>query len=90
MLVKSVTGEEVARELISVLSVNYGISTQLFLAAIATVHETAVRTLKVVYLNLLSIGCFFHTIDHIGEHFNTPNLTEFIISWISLFHIVLK
>ena len=88
MLVKSVTGEELARELISVLSVNYGISTQLLLAAMkdrAAVNETAVRTLKVVYPNLLSIGCFSHTIDCVGEHFNTPNLSDFITSWISLF-----
>ena len=88
MLVKSVTGEELARELISVLSVNYGISTQLLLAAMkdrAAVNETAVRTLKVVYPNLLSIGCFSHTIDRVGEHFNTPNLSEFVTSWISLF-----
>ena len=88
LLVKSVTGEELARELISVLSVKYGISTDLLLAAMkdrATVNETASRTLKVVYPNLLSIGCLSHTIDRVGEHFNTPNLSEFIISWISLF-----
>ena len=88
MLVKSVTGEELARELISVLSVNYGISTQLLLAAMkdrAAVNETAVRTLKVVYPNLLSVGCFSHTIDRVGEHFNIPTLSEFIKSWISLF-----
>ena len=88
LLVKSVTGEELARELISVLSVKYGISTDLLLAAMkdrAAVNETASRTLKVVYPNLLSIGCLSHTIDRVGEHFNTPNLSEFIISWISLF-----
>ena len=51
----------------------------------AAVNETAVRTLKVVYPNLLSIGCFSHTIDRIGEHFNALNLSEFITSWISLF-----
>ena len=72
MLVKSVTGEELIRELISVLSVNYGISTQLLLAAMkdrAAVNETAIRTLKVVYPNILNIGCFSHTIDRVGEHF---------------------
>ena len=85
---KSVTGEELARELISVLSVNYGISTQLLLAAMkdrVAVNKTAIRTLKVVYPNLLSIGCFSHAIDRVGEHFNIPNLSEFITSWISLF-----
>ena len=88
MFVKSVTGEELARELISVLSVNYGISTQLLLAAMkdrTAVNETAIHTLKVVYPNLLSVGCFSHTIDRVGEHFNVPNLSEFITSLISLF-----
>ena len=88
MLVKSVTGEELARELISVLSVNYSISTQLLLAAMkdrAAVNKMAVRILKVVYPNLLSIGCFSHTIDCVGQYFNTPNLSDFITNWISLF-----
>ena len=88
MLVKSITGEELARALISVLSVSYGISTQLLLSAVkdrATVNETAIHTLKVVYPNVLSVGCFSHTIDRVGEHFNIPTVSEFITSWISLF-----
>ena len=88
MLVKSVTGEELARELISILSVKYSIPSQLLLAAMkdrAAVNEMAVRTLKIVYPNLLSVGCFSHTIDRVGEHFDTPNLSDFIRSWISLF-----
>jgi len=51
----------------------------------AAVNETAVHTLKVVYPNLLSVGCFSHTIDGVGEHFNIPNVSEFITTWISLF-----
>ena len=49
------------------------------------VNETAVCTLKVVHPILFSIGCFSHTIDRVGEHFNIPTLSEFITSWISLF-----
>ena len=88
MVVKSLTGEEFARELISVLSVNYGIATQHLLAAMkdrASVNEVAVRTLKIVYPSLLSVGCFSHTIDRVGEQFCTPHLSKFITSWISLF-----
>jgi len=88
IVAKSLTGEELARELISVLSVQYSIGTQQLLAAMkdrASVNEVAVRTLKIVYPNLLSVGCFSHTIDRVGEHFVTPNLSEFIVSWISLF-----
>jgi len=71
-----------------VLSVNYGIATQQLLAAMkdrASVNEVAVRTLKIVYPSLLSVGCFSHTIDRVGEQFCIPNLSEFITSWISLF-----
>ena len=88
IVAKSLTGEELARELIAVLSVQYSIGTQQLLAAMkdcASVNEVAIRTLKIVYPNLLSIGCFSHTIDRVGEHFSTPNLSEFITSWISLF-----
>ena len=88
MLVEGVTGEELARELISILSVKYSIPSQLLLAAMkdwAAVNEMAVRTLKIVYPNLLCVGCFFHIIDRVGEHFDTPNLSDFIRSWISLF-----
>ena len=51
----------------------------------AAVNETAVHTLIVVYPNLLSIGCFSHTIDRVGQYFNTPNLSDFVTNWISLF-----
>ena len=88
IVVKSLTGEELARELIAVLSVQYSIGTQQLLAAMkdrASVNEVAVRTLKIVYPNLLSVGCFSHTLDRVGEHFLTPNLSDFITSWISLF-----
>ena len=88
IVAKSLTGEELARELIAILSVQYSIRTEQLLAAMkdcASVNEVAIRTLKIVYPNLLSIGCFSYTIDCVGEHFSTPNLSEFIVSWISLF-----
>ena len=75
MVVKSVIGEELARELISMLSVNYGILSQLLLAAMKDGAAAAIRTLKIVYPNLLRIGCFSHTIDQVGECFSTPNLS---------------
>ena len=83
MLAKSLCGEELARELISVLSVNYSIATNQLIACMrdrSTVNNTAVRTLKIVCPQLIDIGCFSHTIDHVGEHFVTPNLSEFVSS----------
>ena len=79
IVAKSVTSEELVRELIAVLSVQYSIGTQQLLAAMkdrASINEAAIRTLKIVYPNLLSIGCFSYTIDHVEEHFLTPNLSD--------------
>ena len=88
LLTKSMTGEEVARELLSVLSTEYGIASSNLLAANrdrASVNTVAIRMLKVLYPNLLDIGCYSHTIDHVGDNFDTPILHEFDILWVSLF-----
>ena len=70
ILAKSLSGEEVARELISVLSVNFGVSPNQLLAVMcdrASVNEVALKTVKIVYPYCLSVGCFSHTIDHVGD-----------------------
>ena len=86
MLSKSLAGEEIARELINVLSITYSIRPINLLAAMrhrAATNNVAMHTLKIVSV---SLGCCFsHTIDHVGSHFNTPTLSEFISLWISLF-----
>ena len=51
----------------------------------AATNNVAVRTLKVLYPNCVDIGCFSHTLDHVGEKFQTPVLEEFLSAWISLF-----
>ena len=66
LLSKSMTGEEVAREWIHVLSSNYSIGPSSLIAAMrdrASVNDVATKTLKVVYPNVLDIGCFSHTIN---------------------------
>ena len=85
---KSMCGEEVARELISCLSVTFGIHSYQVLGAMrdrASVNNVAVTTLKVVYPSILDVGCFSHTLDHVGEKFLVTTLTDFITAWISLF-----
>ena len=42
-------------------------------------------TLKVLYPEILDIGCFSHTIDHVGEKFCILVLNEFVTAWIGLF-----
>ena len=88
ILTKSMTGEEVARELISVLSVTFGIKSHLLLAGMrdgASVNNVAMEVLKVVYPDILNIHCFSHTLDLVGEKFSTPVLSTFSTYWISLF-----
>ena len=66
LLAKSITGEEIARELVNVLSVQYGISSDFLLNTMhdrASVNNVALRTLKVIHPNVLDVGCFSHTLD---------------------------
>lgn len=61
LIAKSMTGEEVARELISILSTQYGIGSDQLLGAMrdrASVNNVAMSTLKVVYPKVLDVGCF--------------------------------
>ena len=84
-LQKSLKGEEIAREIISTLSIDYHVGPTSVLASMrdwAATNNVALRTLKVLYPYLIDIG---HTIDHVGEKFETPVLSEFISAWINLF-----
>ena len=88
ILVKTMTGEEIARELVNVLSGEYEISVNRLLAAMhdrASANGVAMTTIKVLYPNLLDVPCYSHSIDHVGERFKAPTLDELIWLWISLF-----
>jgi len=81
LLSKSLTGEDVVHELIQVFSVSYSISSNYLIAAMydrASVDSVAMRAVKVVYPNVLDIGCLSHALDRVGEHFHIPTMTEFI------------
>jgi hypothetical protein len=88
LLAKSMTGEEIARQIITVLSTELGISSTLLVGAMrdrASVNEVAMRTVRVIYNQVINISCFSHTLDHVGEHMQTPILEKFFRAWISLF-----
>lgn len=88
LLAKSLTGEELAHQLIVCLSTELGVGPNTLLACMrdrASVNSVAVRTLKIVYPKIFDIGCFSHTLDHVGEHMHTPVLDEFMKGWIGLF-----
>ena len=85
LLAKSLSGEEIARELINVLSTNFGIGSNHLIAAMrdrASANNVAMKTLKIVYPSVLNVGCFSHTLDLVGK---LPNLTEFLNYWLLLF-----
>ena len=88
LVAKSMSGEEVARQLISVLSTELGIPSHLLVASMrdgASVNSVAMRTLSVLYPQMFDIRCFSHTLDLVGSHLKTPVLDEFIKTWINLF-----
>ena len=64
------------------------VSPQLVLAGMrdrASVNSVAMRTIGVIYNNMLDVGCFSHTLDHVGEKMKTPLLDRFMTNWINLF-----
>ena len=88
LLSKSITGEELARQIITAISTELGISSHLVVAAMhdrAAVNTVAMRTVSILYDKMMSIGCFSHTLDHVGEKMKVPVLEELTKSWISMF-----
>ena len=82
------SGEEVARELITTLSIHYSVSSNSLLATMrdcASVNDVTLRTLKVIYPAFLDVGYFSHTLDLVGNKFCTHHLTDFSMAWVSLF-----
>ena len=80
LLAKSLTGEELAHQLISAISTELSIPTNRVVAFMrdqAAINGIAMRTVSVLYSQMLDIGCFSHTFDLVGDRMNTPQLTEF-------------
>ena len=88
MLAKSLSGEELARELLFILQAQYNITSTSLVATMhdrASVNDLALSIIKVMYPQVLDVGCFSHTLNNAGSKINTPLLNEFTTSWISLF-----
>ena len=88
LLAKSITGEEVTRQLVTALSTELSIIPDMIVAAMrdrASVNDVAMRTVLAVYNHLMDVPCFSHTLNHVGEGMNTPILDNFTKVWISLF-----
>ncbi len=88
LLVKTMSGQEIARELINVISAQYGIMSNKVVACMrdrAACNNVALQTIKIVYSSIVDVGCFSHTLDLVGSKFVTPCLSTFMVWWISLF-----
>ena len=88
LLAKSITGEECARQLVTAISTELSISPELLVAAMrdrARVNDVAMRTISVIYNNMMDVKCFSHTLDRVGDKMTTPISDDFIKGWISLF-----
>jgi len=61
LLAKSLSGEEIAREVINLLSAKFGIGPNRLISAMrdrASANNIVIQTIKVVYSNVLDVGCF--------------------------------
>ncbi len=88
MLAKPLRGDELAREILTVLSTELGVSSQSLIAIMrdrASVNNVAVTNLSILYPSALDIGCFSHTLNHVGEKFKVPTLDKFMKHWEQMF-----
>ena len=76
LIAKSLKGDELAREIITVLAQQYNVQNSSLCGAMrdgASVNGAAMRTVKVVFPKVVDVRCFSHAIDGIGSHFNIPH-----------------
>ena len=89
-LAKSLTGEQLSRELIDVLATQLQVPRAHVITAMrdgASVNGCALRAvkLKALYPKMSEVTCFSHTIDLVGSRFAVPTLDQFIQLCIQLF-----
>ncbi len=83
LLVKTMTGDEIARQIINTLSVEQQVVGMVH--DCASTNNVAIRTLKVLYPCMIAIGCFSHTLNRVGENFAILFANYFVTHWVSLF-----
>ena len=88
MLAKSLKGEELAREILSALSTDLGVSGSHLMAAMhdrASVNIAAMSIVSIMYPNILDVGCFSHTLDLVGRKFTLQHVDKFMKHWEVIF-----
>ena len=84
----AMSGEQVAHTLLSVLSLTYSVQPHDLIASMrdrASVNDCAVRTIKVLYTNIMDVGCFSHTLAHVGDKISADDAKLFTSMWVQLF-----
>ena len=51
----------------------------------ASVNRVAMQHIKIMFPDLLDIGCYSHTLNLVGTTFELPTVELFIKPWINLF-----
>ena len=79
---KSVNAQDLAHVLDDCLSVDYQVRGKSLLAHAtikdgASVNQAALNHIKFVLPKMLSVVCFSHTLDNVGNHFKVPDLLSF-------------
>lgn len=89
LLAKSLTGAQLARELVEALSTTLQLKPGKLIAGTrdgAAVNRVAMEHIKtILYPDILDVICMSHSLDNVGRHFDTPILTEFLQWWTGLF-----
>ena len=89
VLFKSLTGDQLAGELIEAISTTLQIDRSHLTATMrdgaSSVNGAGIRVLKAVYPTILDVTCFAHTIDLVRTKFNLPMLDRFMQWWVRLF-----
>lgn len=78
-LAKYSCGEDVARDILTSLSTDFGIPNSHLVAVMrdsVAVNNSTDRTTTIMYPTADDIGCFPHILSHIGGNFQVPILTN--------------
>ena len=90
ILSKSLTGEQLAREIITTLSTDLRLPERKVIAAIqdgASVNGAALNRVRtIMYPQMVDIICSSHSLDNVGKRFDTPTLDAFSHWWVSFSH----
>ena len=89
VLAKSLSANELTRDIITILCTGLQIPASTIIFAIrdgASVNGAAMWTMKeVMFPSMMNIICVSHTLDNVSRHMEIPLLNNFLQRWIALF-----